>query len=117
GSFLDEPGVIGSALRNEYPYFSQAANGEMHTRSIGLRVVVGTAAIGQSADVAALEDAAMQALGEVSTTSAQEPARPETAALKLALIAAETQDATMRAEIERLSSELAGEFDRRDALE
>ena len=113
GSFLNTAMTINSALRDEYPYFSQHTNGETHIRSIGLRVAVGTAAIDQTTDVGALEQAALM----VGSQDPENRQNTETAALKLQLLAAETEDAGLRAEIERLSAELAAEFDRRNELE
>lgn len=112
GSFLDDPGSINSALRNEYPYFSQVAQGEVRERRIGFRVVMGTVAIGGNADVGALEAASIEAERQNPDVSEE-----ESAAARLALAAQQTEDAKLKRDLEDVRAELTAEFERRNQLE
>lgn len=112
GSFLDDPATINSALRNEFAYFSQASKGEVHDRRVGFRIAMGTVAIGQNADVVALEKAAAD-LGQ----SPQLASGGDTAQSRLDDIRNQTEDAELKRQIEGLRADLAAEFERRNELE
>lgn len=112
GSFLDDPTTINSALRNEFAYFSQASKGEVHDRRVGMRIVMGTVAIGHDADVAALEQAAVD-LGRSSATGSGD----DNAAARLDEMRNQTEDTELKRQIEQLRADLAAEFERRNELE
>jgi len=112
GSFLDDPSTINSALRNEFAYFSQTSHGELHDRRVGLRIAMGTVAIGKDADVGALEKAAIDVARENPNGQADESAQAA-----LGEIGNHTEDPALKREIEQLRADLAAEFERRNELE
>ncbi len=110
GSYQDAAAKITSALRDENPFFSRDSGGEVRPADVGFRVVIGTAAIGEGTDVGALESAA-KALGREPETPA--PAPTET----LALIAATTENRSLREALDAARAGLDAEFVKRDEAE
>ncbi|ODN70701.1 formylglycine-generating enzyme family protein [Methylobrevis pamukkalensis] len=111
GSYLDPAEAIGSATRDEYPFFSRAGEGELRAGNVGFRIVIGTAAIGADADIDGLETAARSLQREGGDPQAPDP----TAAL--ALLEKDTENRDLKASIGRLKADLDAEFARRNELE
>ncbi|WP_193227640.1 formylglycine-generating enzyme family protein [Aureimonas psammosilenae] len=109
GSFLDGPETLSSARRDETPFLSVAASGEVRRRSAGLRILVSKAAIGGLDSVGRLETAFQALSAQVPAPVAAQPTE------RLEEIEARIEG-PLRGEIAELRAQLAAEFARRNEV-
>jgi hypothetical protein len=112
GSFLDDPAIISSALRDEYPYFSSVGQGgEFRSRTIGLRVMLGSSILNQKADIEGLARASEAVDRQAAVTIAPK------ATAQLQELEAKAKGTTIGKDINSIRSQLGSELTQRSALE
>ncbi|PLW78194.1 formylglycine-generating enzyme family protein [Cohaesibacter celericrescens] len=111
GSFLDSPDLINSARRDERPFFDTQAGGEFRRRTMGFRIMVGTANIPRDVSyVDRLETAYEETQRQVEGEAEDQPLQQMADAARL------IENDELRAKIEALQYQLEAEFSRRNEL-
>ncbi|MHC5307931.1 formylglycine-generating enzyme family protein [Bartonella sp. LJL80] len=110
GSFLDGAETLTSSRRDEFPFFSNDAKGEMRRRTAGFRVVVSTASIGDLASVERLETAFQALSKQIDGSPSEQPSA------RLQEIEAQIEG-PLRSEIAGLRTQLETEFTRRNDID
>lgn len=110
GSFLDGAETLTSSRRDEFPFFSSEAGGEMKRRTAGIRIVVSTASITNLASVNKLETAFEDLSHQVEGPATAQPS------VRLQEIE-EQVEGPLRVEISTLRARLEAEFTRRNDVE
>ncbi|MBZ9938996.1 formylglycine-generating enzyme family protein [Mesorhizobium sp. BR1-1-16] len=112
GSYLDDPQVVNSALRDEYPFFTSAGSrGEFRLRANGIRVIFGAAILNRAVDIDAFE----RAMDHISSDANEAIAPLATADLQR--LAAHHDGDAIGEELKSLQGQLSSELMQRQELE
>ena len=110
GSYETVMGEIRSALRSEFPHFSQVTKGETRRDTFGFRVVLSSSVIGDLSRATALQKA-WQTAREMRSAPEVDPAK------RLQKLAQEASDIDTRSELETLQQVFAKELALRNEVE